>query len=163
MLFRSDLVAWSNATRDSILRFSTLLEISTGRPFAIQGPRLDLDALLARVAEVDPSIDAEMIRRAIVQYELQVRAQQRYELQRYDGAVHLFEVAGPYAGLIAAQLRPYVRTLHARTVEPGQQSERTRELLGVFPEGLRGHYGCMRNDAFAEQLAAELDVLLDAG
>ena len=159
----ADLVAWSNSTRDSILRFSTLLEISTGRPFAIQGPRLDLDALLARVAEVDPSIDAEMIRRAIVQYELQVRAQQRYELQRYDGAVHLFEVAGPYAGLIAAQLRPYVRTLHARTVEPGQQSERTRELLGVFPEGLRGHYGCMRNDAFAEQLAAELDVLLDAG
>lgn len=161
------LVAWSNATRDSILRFSTLLEISTGRPFAMQGAELDrldaggfLDALLDRVARVDASIDGEMMRRAIVQYELQVRAQQRYELQRYDGAVHLFEVAGPSAGLIAAQLRPYVRTLHARTIAPAGVSERTRELLGVFPEGLRGHYGCMRNDTFAERLAAELDALL---
>ena len=152
------LVTWANSSRDSILRFSTLLEISTGRPFAIEGP--DLDALLARVAHVDASIDGEMVRRAIVQYELQVRAQHRYELQRYDGAVHLFEVAGPYAGLIAAQLRPYVRTLHASTIEPASVSERTRELLGAFPEGLRGHFGCMRNDAFAARLAGELDALL---
>jgi thioesterase domain-containing protein len=163
-----DLASWARTDRDNILRFAALLEMNTGRPFAIEAQELDaiessgyVDALLARVAQVDPAIDAEMIRRALVQYELQVKSQHHYRLQPYEGAVHLFE-AGPHGGLVAAQLRPYVRTLYARSLELAGLSHRTRELLEPFPEGLRDHYGCMRNEAFSQRLAAELDAVLEA-
>jgi acyl-coenzyme A synthetase/AMP-(fatty) acid ligase len=163
------LASWASTNRDNILRFAALLELNTGRPFALAGRELDavapsgyLDVLLARVAEVDATIEAAMIRRAVVQYELQAKAQHRYRPQRYDGAVHLFEVAGPYRGLIAAQLRPYVRSLHTHSVELDGLSPRVCELLEPLPDGLRAHFASMRNDTFSQRLAAELDAVLEA-
>ena len=159
--------SWATSDRDNILRFAALLELNTGRPFAIQAAELDavapseyLDVLLARVAKVDASIEPEMIRRAVIQYELQVKSQHRYRLRRYDGTVYMFDASGPFSGLDAANVRPYVRKLHARSLPFDGLSERARELLAPFPEGLRAHYGCMRNDRFAEHLAAELDSAL---
>lgn len=164
-----ELAAWARTNHANIVRYAALLELNTGRPFAFADGALDavapsgyLDALLARVADVDPAIDAEMIGRAVVQYELQAKAQHRYRLQRYDGVVHLFEVAGPYAGLVAVQLRPYVRRLVARTVALDGLTPRVSELLRPLPEALHRHFASMRNDAFATRLAAELDALLDA-
>ena len=160
--------SWATSDRDNILRFAALLELNTGRPFAIHSAELDavapseyLDVLLARVARVDASIEPEMIRRAVIQYELQVKSQHRYRPQRYDGAMYMFDAAGPFSGLEAAHLRPYVRKLHARSLPFDGLSERARELLAPFPEGLRAHYGCMRNDTFTERLAAELSAALD--
>ena len=160
--------SWATTNRDNILRFAALLELNTGRPFAIQSAELDgvapseyLDVLLARVARVDASIEPEMIRRAVIQYELQVKSQQRYRPQRYDGAMYMFDAAGPFSGLEAAHLGPYVRRLHARSLPFDGLSERARQLLAPFPEGLRPHYGCMRNDRFTERLAAELSSVLE--
>ena len=161
--------AWATSDRDNILRFAALLELNTGRPFAIEGPELDavapsayLDLLLARVARVDASIDPEMIRRAVIQYELQVKSQHRYRPQRYDGATYMFEPAGPFSGLHAVQLRPFVRRLDAHLLPFDGLSDRERDLLAPFPDGLRAHYGCMRNDTFAQRLAVELDAALKA-
>jgi amino acid adenylation domain-containing protein len=161
--------SWATTDRANILRFAALLELNTGRPFAIQAPELDavapseyLDVLLARVARVDASIDPEVIRRTVVQYELQVKSQHRYRLQRYDGTIYMFDASGPFSGLDAAHVRPYARKLHARSLPFEGLSERARELLAPFPEGLRAHYGCMRNDRFAELLAAELEAALVA-
>ena len=163
------LASWAASDRGNILRFAALLELNTGRPFAIQERELDavtpsayLDVLLAHVARVDASIEPDMIRRAVVQYELQVKSQHRYRLQRYDSTVYMFEVAGPFSGLITAQVRPYVRRFHSRSLPMEALSDRARELLALFPEGLRVHYGCMRDDVFAERLAAELDSALDS-
>jgi len=160
--------SWATSNRDNILRFAALLELNTGRPFAIQESELDavaptayLDVLLAHVARVDASIEPEMIRRAVIQYELQVKSQHHYRLQRYDGTVYMFDIAGAFSGLEVAHVRPYVRRLFARSLPMDTLSERARELLAPFPEGLRVHYGCMRNDSFAEHLAAELDAALD--
>jgi hypothetical protein len=161
--------SWATSDRDNILRFAALLELNTGRPFAILAPELDavapsayLDVLLARVARVDASIDPEMIRRAVIQYELQVKSQHRYRPQRYDGALHMFDAAGPFSGLHAVHVRPFVRRLYARSLPFDGLSYRVRDLLAPFPEGLRAHYGCMRNDTFAQRLAAELDAALKA-
>jgi thioesterase domain-containing protein len=159
---------WAKTDRENIIRFSALLELNTGQPFAISNSELDsiepsayLDFLLARVAEVDASIDADLITRILIQYDLQARSQHRYRLQQYDRSVHLFEAAGRDSGLIAAQLRPYVRSLFARSLALDGLSDRTRELLEPFPEGLRVHFSCMRNNTFAEGLAAELDAALE--
>ncbi len=158
---------WAKTDRENIVRFSTLLELNTGQPFAISDSELDsiepsayLDFLLARVTQVDASIDANLITRVLVQYDLQARAQHRYRLQRYDRSVHLFDVADPHSGLIAAQLRPYVRSLYIHSLAVDVLTDRTRELLEPFPENLRAHLGCMRNDVFAKRLATELDALL---
>ncbi len=160
---------WAKTDRENIVRFSTLLELNTGQPFAIDKSELDtvepsayLNFLLARIMQVDASIEADLITRVLVQYDLQARAQHRYRLQRYDRSVHLFEVAGPHSGLIAAQLQPYVRSLYGRSLALDGLSDRASELLQTFPEGLRAHYSCMRNDTFAESLAAELDAALQS-
>lgn len=160
--------SWATGDRDNILRFAALLELNTGQPFAIEVTELDgvapseyLDVLLAHVARVDASIDRELIRRAVIQYELQVKSQHNYRPQRYDGPVYVFDVSGPFSGLESALLRPYVRKLHARSLPFDGLSERARKLLAPFPEGLRAHYGCMRNDSFAERLAGELASALE--
>jgi enterobactin synthetase component F len=159
----------ATSDRDNILRFAALLELNTGRPFGIQGPELDavapsdyLDVLLARVVRVDASIDPEMIRRALIQYELQVKSQHHYRPQRYDGAVYIFDAASPFSGLPAVHVRPFVRRLYARSLPFDGLSDRVRDLLAPFPQGLRAHYGCMRNDTFAQRLAGELDAVLKA-
>jgi hypothetical protein len=41
-------------------------------------------------------------------------------------------------------------------------SDHVRDLVQGFSRGLRSHYSCMRNDLFAQRLAAELDAALEA-
>jgi hypothetical protein len=155
--------------RENIRRFSTLLELSTGQAFALPESELEavepaayVDVLRRRIARVDASIDGELIERTVVQYELQVRSQHHYRLQRYDRPVHLYCAEGTESGLIAAHLRPYVPRLHARSLPMAPHSEHDRELLESFSSGLRTHYSCMRNDLFARSLASEIDAALVA-
>jgi hypothetical protein len=68
-----------------------------------------LEAFLAKVRTVAPETDLSMIETLLVQYELQVRTQHRYQLRPYGGVVHLFEPEGPYRGLEAAQITPVCR------------------------------------------------------
>src|SRR3546814_4455304 len=64
---------------------------------------------------------------------MQVHAQHRYRLQRYDAKVVLFDPDGPYNGLLAAQFAPYVSDLDVRTIALGEPSARTRALAERFP------------------------------
>lgn len=155
----------AKADGENILRLATLMELSTGQPFAIRASELGatspLDTLKLRVASVDASIDADLIERTLVQYELQVKSQHNYRLQAYDGPVHLYYAEGPESGLIAAQLRPYVQKLHAHALPMSAPTDRTRDLLQLFSGGFRAHFSCMRNDLFAKRLATELDLALE--
>jgi amino acid adenylation domain-containing protein len=153
--------------RGHIRGLSALLELNTGLPFALTeselaavGPDRCLDVLLARVKSVAPEIDPGMIENMVVQYQLQVRSQHEYQLQRYDGKVVLVDPAGPYQGLLAAQFRPYVRNLHVRVLRLGPQSNRTRVLSEGFPQRIHTHYLSMRDDTFVLALAQELEMLL---
>jgi len=160
---------WARTDRENIQRYAALLEVSTGQPFSVResdlravDPSAYVKLLLERIAQVDPSIDANMIEQILVQYELQAQSQHHYRIQRYDRTVHLFEPAGPQCGLIAAQLRPFVRKLYARSLPIAPPSDRVRELLRAFHMGMLNHFSCMRNEVFAERLAAELDAALEA-
>jgi acyl-coenzyme A synthetase/AMP-(fatty) acid ligase/thioesterase domain-containing protein len=157
----------ARTNRDHILGLSALLELNTGLPFALTqsdlsqvGPDRYLDVLLARVKSVAPEIDPEAIENIVIQYNLQVRSQHEYRLQRYDGRVVLFDPDGPYQGLLAAQFRPYVRDLRVRGVKLGRPSDRTRILSASFSERIRSHYLSMRDDVFVSGLAEELETLL---
>jgi hypothetical protein len=75
--------------------------------------------------------------------------------------VHLFEPESPFRGLEAAQLGPYVARLHARGF-PVAESANGSVLDDVFPERIRTHYLCMRDDVFVGHLARALDGLLVA-
>jgi hypothetical protein len=150
-----------------LLAVAALLELNTGLPFALaesdfagKTPQQRLAVLQARVAELMPDVDADGIRRLVVQYELQVRSQHAYELRPYDGPVLLVEPETPYAGLAALQLRPHVRELRARTVELGPPSRRERQLVERFAS-LQAHYRSMRDDRFVHGLADNLAPLLD--
>jgi hypothetical protein len=118
--------------------------------------------LVAKIRAVAPETDVETIERLVVQYELQVRSHHNYRLQSYDGAVYLFEPEGPYAGLEAAQLRPYVRSLRDRRLLVGPSSAESTALDDAFPAPILSHYLCMRDDLFVAQLARELDALMAA-
>jgi enterobactin synthetase component F len=157
--------------RGHLRRVSALLELNTGLPFGLSesdmaaangggGPAEDV--LLNRIRRVAPETDIEMMRRLLVQYELQVRSHHKYELRPYDGDVCLFEPDGPHAGLESAQLRPYVRRLHARRLALGAGGGSTSALDGAFPRAILAHYLCMRDDTFVAQLARELDALTSA-
>jgi amino acid adenylation domain-containing protein len=168
VLADSELGAARDALRDAghISNVAALMELNTGLPFAlrdedVQGvpPERALDVLAARVAELAPDVDRAMIERIVAQYRLQVLTQHAYRLERYDGRTLLVEPASPYAGILAALLRPYVRDLHARVVDLGPASERVRALTARFG-GLATHYRCMRDDGFVGGLAAELDAFL---
>ncbi len=153
--------------KENILVVSALLELNTERPFALGAAELStlepeqyLGALLSRVKSVAPEIDPQMIENVVTQYNLQVRAQHRYRVQRFDGNAALFHPAGPGAGLLAAQFRPYLRNLRVRAIAVGTPSERTRRLAEAFPAGIRSHYLSMRDEPFVKALAAELGRLL---
>ena len=111
---------------------------------------------MSRVAEVAPEVDPDMIDRMVVQYELQVRAQHRYRLARYEGPVLLVEPESPYAGLVHSLLRPHVAQLRHRVLPLGPVSADTERLLRRFGS-LQGHYRCMRDGPFVAALARELD------
>jgi len=157
----------AKTSRQSVLGLSALMELNTGLPVALARedlaglePEHYFDALLARVARVAPEMGAETIERIAVQYGQQVRAQNLYRLQRYDGDVVLFDPDDAYQPLVEAQLRPYVRRLVAHRVALGTLSDRARELSRYFPEAMRSHYLCMRDDAFVAGVARALDKLL---
>ncbi|HXD48802.1 MAG TPA: thioesterase domain-containing protein, partial [Gemmatimonadaceae bacterium] len=146
---------------------SALLELNTGRPFRLgaaeverAGPDGCLQLLLDRVRAVSPETDPSMIEKLVVQYELQVRSQHAYRLRPYDGVVHLFEPEGPFRGMEAAQLAPYVGSLRSVGLPVGAASGPS-VLDGIFPDRIRDHYLSMRDDAFVAGLAGELDRLLD--
>lgn len=148
-----------------ITRVAALLELNTGLPFRLDPSEFSadgkgcLDAFLAKVHTVAPETDLEMMERLLVQYELQVRMQHRYHLRPYGGRVHLFEPEGPYRGLEAAQLAPYVSRLHARGFPVANAGARS-VLDDAFPDRIRTHYLCMRDDVFVGHLARALEGLL---
>src|SRR6185437_12076769 len=140
----------------------------SGRPFSLgtaeverAGPDGCLQLLLDRVRAVSPETDPNMIEKLVVQYELQVRSQHAYRLRPYDGVVHLFEPEGPFRGMEAAQLAPYVGSLRSVGLAVGAASGPS-VLDGIFPDRIRDHYLSMRDDAFVAGLAGELDRLLDS-
>ncbi len=161
------LAARAKTNNYHILGFSALLELNTELPFALRrealsgvAPAQCLGVLLARVKSVAPEVDPQSIENMVVQYYLQTRAQNVYRLQRFEGKVVLFEPDGPYVGLLASQLRPYVAELRAFSLRLGEQDENTRVLAGYFDQSLRSHYLCMRDDGFVNGLSEQLDRLL---
>ena len=157
---------WARSDCAHITRVAALLELNTGLPFRLHPSEKPasgngcLDAFLAKVRTVAPETDLEMMERLLVQYELQVRTQHRYQLRPYGGGVHLFEPEGPFRGLEAAQLAPYVSRLHARGL-PVAERGASSVLDDAFPDRIRTHYLCMRDDVFVGHLARALEELLE--
>ena len=160
-----DVGEWARTDSGHICRVAALFELNTGLPFRLDPAEFSavgtacLEAFLAKVRTVAPETDLSMIETLLVQYELQVRTQHRYQLRPYDGVVHLFEPEGPYRGLEAAQIAPYVDRLEARGFPVGQQGE-SSVLDDAFHARIRTHYLCMRDDVFVGRLAQALDELL---
>lgn len=153
-------------TPHHILSLSALLELNTGVPYALERgdlrevpPERYLEVLKERVRALTPEVDLEALERVVLQYPLQVKAQESYRLRPYDGDVLVVEVAAPYAGLMATQLRPYVRALDSRTLPLGDPEPRTLQLAERWGP-TAPHFLSMRNDRFVEGLAKELDALL---
>jgi thioesterase domain-containing protein len=147
-----------------LLQVSALMELNTGLPLALKPddlaalkPDQYFDAFFAKVSAAIPDVDREMIERLVVQYQLQVRSQHRYRLQGYDGAVELFDPAGPYFGLLPLVFQPYVRDLSVHRVALGAPDDRTRELGKRFSNSVRSHFLSMRDDAFVAAVARELE------
>ena len=162
-----ELEAEVNAHKEHILQLSALLELNTGLPFALTTAELSalepdqyVDALLAKIGKVAPDVDAATIRRLVVQYQLQVRSQHRYRIGWFDGTLVLFDPDGPHHGLLASQFRPHVHRLLVRRAALARPSDRTRELAERFPSALRSHFLSMRDDAFVQSVARELEKLL---
>jgi hypothetical protein len=76
--------------------------------------------------------------------------------------VDLFEPEGPFRGLEEAQLAPYVARLRAQGL-PVAEGTASSVLDAAFPERIRTHYLCMRDDVFVDQLARALEQLLIEG
>jgi amino acid adenylation domain-containing protein len=157
------------AARDKghLQTFASLLELNTGLPLALTdsdfagvSPDRYLGVLQARIASVMPEVDPATIERIVLQYQFQVRAQHAYQLQPYDGRVLLVEPATRYRGIATAHLRPYVRHLRTRAVPLGPPSPRVQAITDRFG-AIEAHYRSMRDDAFVERLAREIDQVLD--
>lgn len=153
--------------RGHLQRLSALLELSSGLPLALSEadlaatpPEGYVDLLLERFRLAGSELDPDLLEHIVVQYELQVRTQHAYRLQPYDGDATILAPDSPYAPLLAAQFRPYVNRLDARSLPIGAPSAKVAELARSFDPGLRPHYLCMRDDTFTSALAAELDRLL---
>jgi amino acid adenylation domain-containing protein len=151
-----------------IQTIAALLQLGTGLPVALDaselaccGPDGCVQTLVAKVVGAAPETDPRTLENLVVQYDLQARSQTRYRLRPYDGSVVLFEVAGPYQGLISAQLAPYVRGgLSARTLKVGEPPERVRPVVEKLFRSVRTHVLCMRDDLFTTHLAHELEALI---
>jgi thioesterase domain-containing protein len=150
--------------RKHLLQVSALMELNTGLPLALKPEGLDLlepgdyfDAFFAKIGAAIPDVDRDMIERLVVQYQLQVRSQHRYRLQWYDGAIELFDPAGPYIGLLPLVFRPCVRDLSVHRVALGAPDDRMRELGKRFSNSVRSHFLSMRDDAFVASVARELE------
>jgi len=152
--------------KDHIANLSALLELNTGLPFRIDDsdfadvkPNQYLSLLQERVASLVPEFDRDNVERLVVQYQLQVRTQHSYELQRLDVDTILIEPQSHYAGIVTAQFRAHVPNLRSRTLNVGSPSERNRSIAATLGS-LDSHYRCMRDDSFVAALAAELDSTL---
>jgi acyl-coenzyme A synthetase/AMP-(fatty) acid ligase/thioesterase domain-containing protein len=147
-----------------LLQVSALMELNSGLPLALKpedlaplSPDRYFEAFLAKIAAAIPDVDRTMVERLVVQYQLQVRSQHRYRLQRYDGAVQLFDPEGAYRGLLPLVFAPYVKKLSVHTVALGAPDDRTRELGKRFSNAVRAHYLSMRDDTFVAAVARELE------
>jgi Thioesterase domain len=155
----------SKRSRADVLGFSALLELNTGEPFALTpaelssvGPDQYFPAFLARVKQVSPDLDPVIVDRIYSQYfGLQVPAQQRYSLGRYDGEVLLIELDGPSSGLVSAQLQPHAPRLRVSRIKVGRPDKLRPALAGTLSASLRDHFLCMRNDQFVRELAEALE------
>jgi thioesterase domain-containing protein len=162
-----DLEAHLKADQKHILQLSTLLELNTGLPIALTPTELAalepsryFDALLAKMAALVPDVDKELLAKLVVQYQLQVRSQHQYRLQKFDGTLVMFDPAGPYHGLLASLFRPYVHRLSVHGPALGTPTDRVRELGKRFSNSVRSHFLSMRDDAYVQTVARELDKLL---
>jgi len=147
-----------------LLQVSALMELNTGLPLALDPadlaalePEQYFDAFFAKIGAAIPDVDRAMIERLVVQYQLQVRSQHRYRLQWYDGAIELFDPAGPWFGLLPLLFAPYVRDLSVHRVALGAPDDRTRELGKRFSNSVRSHFLSMRDDAFVAAVAREIE------
>ncbi len=154
--------------RGRLLALAALMELNTGLPLDLsdseipaQPPDSVLRALQQRVAQQLPGVDAETIERIAVQYPLQARAQQAYMLRPCDAPVLLVEPVTPYAGLLESQLRPYLSQLRVVRLELGAADARASAISERFGS-LAPHYLSMRDENFANALAQELDLALEA-
>jgi hypothetical protein len=148
------------------MNLAALLELNTGLPFSLNAsdladvtPEEYLPLLQERVARLMPEFDRDSVERLVVQYQLQVRTQHAYELQRLDVETILFEPKSDYAGIVAAQLKAHLPKLRSRKLKVGPPPERMRSLAGTLGK-LNLHYRSMRDEQFVAELAAELDSLL---
>lgn len=146
-----------------ILSLSALLELNSGMRYALDPEDLDrttpdqyLSVLKERFDALSPEVDFEAVKQVIRQYPLQVREQEYYQLRPYEGDVLLFEADAPHAGLVRAQLRPYVRRLDRKIIALGEPSERVSQIAPRWgPAAL--HFRSMRDEQFVACLANELD------
>jgi amino acid adenylation domain-containing protein len=152
---------------EHIRTVAALLQLGTGLPVALEaselagcGPDGCVPVLVTKMLSVAPETDPHMLENLVVQYQLQLRSQENYRLRPYDGHVAVFEAAGPYQGLVSAQLAPYVRGLRAQSLEVGEPPERARPVAETLFRSIRMHYLCMRDDLFTTRLARELEALI---
>jgi hypothetical protein len=155
--------------RGHLMALAALMELNTGLPMDLSDagippgpPDSTLRALQARIAEFVPELDGDTIERIAVQYTVQARAQRAYTLAPYDGRTLLIEPVTPYAGLLAAQFRPYLSDLRVVQLELAAADARTATITRRFG-GLAPHFLSMRDDSFSASLARELDCALPGG
>ena len=148
--------------RAHLMRVAAVMELNSGLPFLLSdadfegvAPERRLAVLQARVDEVMPQIDADMLERIVIQYEMQVRAQHRYRIRPYPGRALVVEPSTPHAGLVSLLLRPYLPDLVSRVLPLGPSVGVRSEVAGHFGT-LDGHYRSMRDDQFVRGLAEEV-------
>ena len=158
-------------TRDGahLALISGAMELNTGLPLSVTEADLEglapedyLSVLQRRLQKHIPGFDPAMVEAMVVQYSMQVTCQNHYRLKPYDGPVLLAEPETHYAGVLAAQLRPFFDGLESLVLpldEPGERERMLGDRFGVW----QYHFRCMRDDAFVEKLAAALGQRLGQG
>jgi amino acid adenylation domain-containing protein len=156
----------STTARGHLSALAALLELNSGLPVDLSDVQIPaqpedstLRALQARIAAVMPETDAAAIERIAIQYTIQAHAQRAYVLAPYEGETLLVEPATPYAGLIEAQLRPYLKRLRVVRIPLGTTDARAAAIARRFGT-LAPHFLSMRDDRFAAGLAQALDRML---
>jgi hypothetical protein len=81
-------------------------------------------------------------------------------LRPFDGTLVLFDQDGLHYGLTASLFKPYVSRLVVHRIPLAPPTGRSRELAERFSRSIRSHYLSMRDDAFVQTVARELDSLL---
>lgn len=153
----------STTARGHLMALAALMELNSGLPVDLSDAEIPaqpqdsaLRALQARLAAVMPGTDAATIERIAIQYTIQAHAQRAYTLAPYEGDTLLVEPATPYAGLLEAQLRPYLKRLRTVRIPLGMTEARAAAIASRFGT-LAPHFLSMRDDHFAATLAQELD------